>query len=68
MSPLELIGGVIALGLMGAGLRLYQINRKRPVKIEQPPSPRIIDEASVPKKTTSAKPKRKKAGRSRKKK
>ncbi len=44
MSPLELIGGVIALGLMGAGLKLHQMNRKRSVKVEQPPSPRIIDE------------------------
>ena len=44
MSPLELIGGVIALGLMGGGLKLYQMNRKRPVRMEQPSSSRIIDE------------------------
>jgi len=48
MGPLEVIGGIIALGLMGGGLKLYQIGRKRPEKkIEQPPSPRVIDEDVV---------------------
>ncbi len=59
MSPLELIGGVIALGLMGGGLKLYQMNRKRSEL-----SLRIIDE--TPKKKTVSK--RKKTRRPRKKK
>jgi hypothetical protein len=46
MSPLEAIGGIIALGLMGGGLKLYLMNRKKP-EIKQPPSPRIIDEDKV---------------------
>ncbi len=44
MSPLELIGGVIALGLVAGGLKLYQMNRKGPARMKQPPSLRIIDE------------------------
>lgn len=51
MSPLEIIGGVIAFGLMGGGLKLHQMNRKKSVRMEQPSLPRIIDE--TPKKTVS---------------
>ena len=73
MGPLEVIGGIIALGLMGGGLKLYQIGRKRSEKkIEQTPSPRVIEEDKVvePEPVTAKKttPKRKKARRSRKKK
>lgn len=48
VSPLEAIGAIVALGLMGGGLKLYQMNRKKSMKIEQPPSPRIIDEETKP--------------------
>ena len=48
MNPVEAIGAIVALGLMGGGFKLYQMNRKKSMKIEQPPSPRIIDETPKP--------------------